>query len=128
MALNGSFMSINSFPNGVDRSIGLHGHEQPIHRAFLLPQRVALQPRGRPRRRNRDTKVNYLAYIRMPACTNRSLVFLADEATALSFAPGIERIENGIPTASCGTRPCLRPLSTDERRTRRTIGIIDFCF
>ena len=137
MALNGSFMSINSFPNGVDRSIGrtvTEARAPPTHRGISLRATpLASSSSSQRPRRNRDAKVNYLAGIytnASPACTNRSLVFSTEEARSRLPRVYIEPIENGIPSASCATRPCLSSLSTAEAVSSKTktIGIIDFCF
>lgn len=60
----------------------------PTHRGFLSPLRHSTEflfDRGRAQRRNRDAKVNYLAYIRMPPRVRIDLLF--SSAGPLSFVP-----------------------------------------
>lgn len=123
MALNGSFMSINSFPNGVDRSIGSGqrgtstdppGISLPAAPRHRVPLRSWTGTKTKQRCQSQLPRV----YTNAAACTNRSLVFFS--RTAL-VCPGIERIENGIPSASS------RNSYPKARRTRRAIEIIDFC-
>lgn len=90
----------------------------PTHRGFLSPLRHGTEflfDRGRAQRRNRDAKVNYLAYIRMPPRVRIDLLFSSESRTAL-VCPGIERIENGIPSASYGTRIQRRDIRVEQSK------------
>lgn len=124
MALNGSFMSINSFPNGVDRSIGSGqrgtstdppGISLPAAPRHRVPLRSWTGTKTKQRCQSQLPRV----YTNAAACTNRSLVFFgeSDRSRLSRYRTyrewySIRVVRNSYPKA---------------RHTRRAIEIIDFC-
>lgn len=88
----------------------------PTHRGFLSPlrlHRVPLRSWTGTKTKQRCQSQLPRVYTNAAACTNRSLVFFS--RTAL-VCPGIERIENGIPSASYGTRIERRDVRVEQSK------------